>query len=242
MGSYQTAAHSDHIVLDTSGTHLQPATAILQDVFGVYRGHCVWRWWNRRSRSWRRGCFHQGRREKPRTAAVQTATPWKRCSADTVSDSCDSSGHVTSEFFYPTLFFFLYHFYFGPFLSQSSQWFDLAFGVETTYIFLCDLLMDLHVSQSQTQVSTLSNNSAVSSCALLWQSGHATCVLPGKTGGGTILQNTTKKDWSFLDINADLPYVYSSSTLRHCVNQLLWPRSTAACSRGDSESLDGQDG
>lgn len=40
--------------------------------------------------------------------------------------------------------------------------------VSRTYILLCDLLMHAHVSQPKTQFSTLSDNSTVSSCALLF--------------------------------------------------------------------------
>lgn len=49
---------------------------------------------------------------------------------------------------------------------KSFNSFKAAF-VRSAYISLCDQLMNVHVSQSQNHLSTLSNNGAVGSCALL---------------------------------------------------------------------------
>lgn len=93
-------------------------------------------------------------------------------------------------------------------------------GVQTTYIFLCDLLMDVHVSQSQTQIAALSNNGAVRRCALLRQSGHSACVLTGgkKKRSGGKFHNARLKKIIALELSGLVrPTHHVLTVAQHCV-------------------------
>lgn len=69
--------------------------------------------------------------------------------------------------------------------------------------------MNVHVSQSETHLPTLSDNDTVRSRALLSQSGHATRVLTEEQGKEVnACQNQTI--FKLPRIDAGLPYVYSS--------------------------------
>ena len=52
---------------------------------------------------------------------------------------------------------------------------------DSTYILLCDLLMDVHVTQPQAELATLSDDSTVCSSPLVAQPGDTAGVL-GQTG------------------------------------------------------------
>lgn len=64
---------------------------------------------------------------------------------------------------------------------------------DVTYIVLCDLLMNIHVSQTETQLSTLSDDSTVGCSAVLFEPGHTTCVLTKSWKGKNILFSSLNK-------------------------------------------------
>ena len=53
-------------------------------------------------------------------------------------------------------------------ILEHKPWASLAKNEKVkTYIVLCDLLMNIHVTQSKTKFSTFSDDSTVSSCMLI---------------------------------------------------------------------------
>lgn len=75
-----------------------------------------------------------------------------------------------------------------------------ALSAVSTYVLLCDLLVNIHISQSKTHLSSLSNNNTVGRCFLFFQSGNPTGVLDEL--------ERKKETTSFV------PYVFKSTAIR----------------------------
>lgn len=84
-----------------------------------------------------------------------------------------------------------------------------ALSAVSTYVLLCDLLVNIHISQSKTHLSSLSNNNTVGRCFLFFQSGNPTGVLDE-------LERKKKQHNLYLmylkvpqSVSFHVPYVYS---------------------------------
>lgn len=75
-----------------------------------------------------------------------------------------------------------------------------------TYILLCDLLMNVHVTQAEAQLPTFCHNCTVCGRPLLLQPGHTTCVLRRQDRNANFF---SIYKMHLIHTAVDIPYVYS---------------------------------